>query len=606
MCCIGSVNHGKIAMAYTITHFMWPYQGHFRIVQQCAAESVFQTLEPRFRPKLFLVGLRCEEQENCFPACVEPEDDFWIASEEFNDIFAKIDESRLEYPESRMIQSHHLAQASQDIGLLKRATRDAVENMVNGHSNKPSDLEYFVSLPTQIGSYYVCAVLGLQKTILSTYYRLTISEVPLHSCRMVPVARSLLHATIAEFLHQVTEEMETPEPGRGISSNDAEETIRAGASHLVTGCVWRVDKRCISGMHTLYRACNAIASLHYERQAGSGTLILARNGHAAIRPFVTFSAPTDITNYRAARKLLELAAGDVTLHTDSERIYGLVKLGSYCENDEDLFEVRILEHHHWELLHAGRSIMRVRYGQPYLHKPAFDRSKLSIDLPRIFPGIASAHVEQITSLVVQAEQGGHGTTLVITEAGEAEAKRLSRQATPIAPVPLSPDVLKHLTPIDGAVLLSPDGICHAIGVILDGKATQKGDPGRGARFNSALRYIEASVARCLAIVVSEDRGIDFLPNLRPPVNRSGIDDAIAALDQISHSEKIRRAPFVEIMEWLEEHRFYLLGDDCNKLNTLVGQIDARLDEQNPNSVRIIRQPFIPNPEMDAQIYYWLE
>jgi len=72
-------------MGNTITHFIWPYQAHFRIWQQGAAARVFQSLDSRFRPKLFLVGILNEKRDDCFFACVEPEDDFWIISEEFND-----------------------------------------------------------------------------------------------------------------------------------------------------------------------------------------------------------------------------------------------------------------------------------------------------------------------------------------------------------------------------------------------------------------------------------------------------------------------------------------------------------------------------------------
>ena len=67
-----------------------------------------------------------------------------------------------------------------------------------------------------------------------------------------------------------------------------------------------------------------------------------------------------------------------------------------------------------------------------------------------------------------------------------------------------------MTAIDGAVLLGPDGVCHAIGVILDGLAGDRGDPERGARFNSAVRYVDSRQEVCLAIVVSEDKTLDVI------------------------------------------------------------------------------------------------
>ena len=151
------------------------------------------------------------------------------------------------------------------------------------------------------------------------------------------------------------------------------------------------------------------------------------------------------------------------------------------------------------------------------------------DLPRIFKGMTAERAEELTALIKEAEQVTHGTMLLISGNAEAEAKRLSTQATPLVPCKLTPHLLRHLTPIDGAILIAPDGFCHAIGTILDGMATDKGDPGRGARFNSAVRYVETSKTPCLAVVVSADGGVDLVPNLRPAIARASIDQTIVEL-----------------------------------------------------------------------------
>jgi hypothetical protein len=75
-------------MKHIIDHFMWGYQPHFRINCKFVAERLFLTLDKRFRPTIFLVGiLENPEMPNRFPACVEPEDDFWIQSDEFDRVF---------------------------------------------------------------------------------------------------------------------------------------------------------------------------------------------------------------------------------------------------------------------------------------------------------------------------------------------------------------------------------------------------------------------------------------------------------------------------------------------------------------------------------------
>ena len=41
-------------------------------------------------------------------------------------------------------------------------------------------------------------------------------------------------------------------------------------------------------------------------------------------------------------------------------------------------------------------------------------------------------------------------------------------------------------------------------------AQGKGDPSRGARYNSALRYLQSIEGDCIAVVVSEDGGVDIV------------------------------------------------------------------------------------------------
>jgi DNA integrity scanning protein DisA with diadenylate cyclase activity len=75
--------------------------------------------------------------------------------------------------------------------------------------------------------------------------------------------------------------------------------------------------------------------------------------------------------------------------------------------------------------------------------------------------------------------------------------------------------MKLVTAIDGAVLLDFDGLCYAIGVILDGTVKPgDGDSSRGARYLAAIKYLnwsEKNDHKCLIIVVSEDGMINIFP-----------------------------------------------------------------------------------------------
>ncbi len=587
----------------SIRHFMWGYQPHFRIEQQCDAERLFQALDKGFEPEVFLVGILAEPSADRFKACVEPEDDFWITSEEFDNVLFLAGTLQKRYPEAKMLHSHPLAQQRQDEYLVKRSIRDAIHQTIDTCRSKPKDITFTVSFPARVDCYWVCIALGLQKNVIESYYSLQKSFVALHPFRQIPVATSLISAAIDEFLEHSTEELIKPDPGSDLSSIDKEDLLRRAGHRLMKGVVMRIDQTCVVGMHNIFHACNTITSLRYEKSPGEGSIILARKDHPAVEKKIGFVSSTKLSNYRASRKLLELASDDLPLYSNSEEILGLATLGDLKTENEDVFKIRILGHHYWELNHMGKPLMFVQYGLPFLPRPSFDEQKLRHDLPRIFKNISAEDVDNLVILTKEAEKEPRGTMLVILDRAEDEAKRLNTQGTTVYPRPLTPELLNHLTPIDGAVVLSPQGICYGIGMILDGEATDKGDPGRGARYNSAVRYAEAARCPCLIIIISEDGGVDFIPNLKPAIPRSKIDQTIVALWDLHNAEKMNGREYISLMDWLERHRFYLRQGDCDILNSLVPQLEEKFCAAYQSSVKFMRREFVPYPEMDEALFY---
>jgi hypothetical protein len=590
-------------MSSVIRYFMWGYQPNFRINQEFAAKKIFSLLDKGFDAKVFLVGVLAEDRTDRYPACVEPENDFWVNSTEFDRTRELAEAIRATYKETRSFHSNALAQQWHDDMLTRRAIRDAIQQIVDGNAEKPNDLSWFVSYPSKVEGFFVSVVLGLQTDILEAHPSLKGNKVPIHEDRDMPVATSLIGAAITTYLEKASGELRLPDPGIGSSSLNAEETIRESANKFMMEIAFRTDQDRIEGWHGLLSACNNIARAYYEKSAGVGTIVLAHRDHPAIQRIIDFPRPTNLHVTRGSRKLLQLAAKDLSLHTDSEKIFGLIKVKSYDENREDLFGINFLGHQHWEVTHGDQILMKVRYDQPYLPMPPFDEDKLRIDIKRIFPKSKNKHAELIVALVREAEKESHGTMLLITEAARRESERFRMQGTPIRPKRLNPEILRNLTPIDGAVILNPKGTCYAIGAILDGMATPAGDPGRGSRYNSAIRYIETSTHPCMAIVISEDGGIDFIPNLRPPLKRSQIDNAISTLRQVFSQELIDLRRYNQTMDWLVKHNFYLLPNDCTELNDLSASIENRVRSENPNAIRIVFGEFSPHPEMRPDLYY---
>ena len=587
------------------TYSIWKYQRHFRAASKYFAERVFKALDQLFEPQVFLVGVLADPSAERLAAGVEPERDFWIDAERFNDVLALAQSLIATYPETGISQPHLLAQERQDKALFYRSIRDAVKKTIESESAASASLRYFVSPPIKLEQYLVCTVLGLQDNVISGYYELKRSVVPVHKHRDAEVAVSLIDAAANEFLERLRQELQKPDPGLGELGIDPEDIIRVAGRSLCRNTVVRIDRGRIEGMHDLFNACSTISSLGYEKSVASGRMILCRKNHPSLMPQISLLKPEKLSRYRAARKLFQLASGYLSLHSDSEEVFGLVSLRDYDELQEDLFEMHVHGHQHWELNHAGKTLMKVRYGVPSLPRLSFDEAKLRSDLARIFRSITRDDISRLVKLIRAAEEASHGALLIIDENSAAEANRLRKQGMSVDACLLTPDLLQHLVTIDGAILLSPDGMCHGFGTILDGMATESGDPSRGARYNSALRYVE-SAWPCLAVVVSEDGGIDFIPNLPPAVRRSAIDRAIAEIEEFRGISRISRARYDSVLDFLDERRFYLRKEDCDSINSVIEFVEAALRKQEGAEVWIIRQKFVPNPDLDEELFYQYE
>jgi hypothetical protein len=106
---------------------------------------------------------------------------------------------------------------------------------------------------------------------------------------------------------------------------------------------------------------------------------------------------------------------------------------------------------------------------------------------------------------------------------------------------------------------------------------------------------------------SGDGGVDFFPNLRPRIKRALIDRALDELLGISKESNISfRRRYNRLYDWLRLHRFYLLKEDCIKINLLIQEIERRLTEANPMAIRIVRETFESHPAMEPSFYYELE
>jgi len=389
--------------------------------------------------------------------------------------------------------------------------RDALEMEIRKDDTQRS-LISFCSLPVLVNEYHVSVVLQLQRDIFFSHDHLDIDKNITSR-----LATSLIDATVLECLEIYTKELSKPVPRKGFmfAERPPDEIMRAAGRRLMYTPIARLDAD-IAWHYQLYSLCNAISAMKYEGASGDGGILVAVEDHPDVKVDIHLSNPIPIYNYRSdgdyrsVRKLLEMCSDKLRLLCNGNHIYGLGReKRTYDPRDESLFLVRFLAPFSWELLHDEHRLMQVVHDLPKLPETRIEKSEFVEKLCKVFPNLGTTHSDRLWALVEAAIEQKHGTMVVILDDAKDEAERLKNQATIVKPFPLTGAVMKDVTAIDGAVLIDMKATCYAIGAILDGVASDKGTPARGARYNSAIRYVDEK-PKCIAIVISEDGMVNLI------------------------------------------------------------------------------------------------
>lgn len=572
----------------TISLFMWGYQPHFRHSIEYLATDVLKGLGVAVDAMALLVGVRRPGQANRNPVCVEPEDGRWPLAL-FDGLVDSVED---------VYSKHHL----QDIFFgdepsmrdkPERIRRDSVTTAVH-RALMPYDegqgVRSFVGQARPVGDFYVVPVIQVPEALFRKFPPLK------QRARKDEFDRgsghpSVIHAALDTVLEEATNALQGPDPGRKMvgEMRQADEILRLAAKAFMHTPGLAISDRYMYS--DLFDRLNLISSLLYEGARGVGRLLLANPKHPGIEYLLRFQKPVQIHDPRWTRKVLQLAGPSAALVADSEQVYGLGRLlSSHDPEDQSVFAVDFLDHYNWELRCGRLALLRSLYGEPTLPSEILEKDAFISNLARMFPTsteTARAHFWQLFNAAVHQKIG---SMIVIAEDAEPEALRLEAQGTNIQPVELSIELLRQVSAIDGSILMDPQGYCHAIGVILDGSANDQCTPSRGSRFNSAVRYIRSGTVRRLAIVLSEDRTVDLFPLLRPRQSRKELDDYFRAFTAASVHD------YHASMNWLDSRRFYLSAQQCADINAALARIEAFPREVG--EIRFLQSPFSADPEFD--------
>lgn len=572
----------------TISLFMWGYQPHFRHSIEYLAREVLKGLGVSVDAMALLVGVRRPGHANRNPVCIEPEDGQWPLAL-FDGLVGSVDDIYSKHRLQNMVFGDEPSMRDKPEWMRRDSVTTAVRRALMPY-DEGQGVRSFVGQARPVDDFYVAPVIQVPEALFRKFPPLK------ERARRDKFDRgggypSLIHAALATVLDEASSAMQGPDPGRSVvgEMRGADEIVRLAAKAFM-----HTPGLAISDQYVhldLFDRLNLISSLLYEGARGVGRLLLANPKHPGIEYQLRFRTPVRIHDPRWTRKVLQLAGPTSALVADSEHVYGLGRLlSSHDPEDQSVFAVDFLDHYNWELRCGELVLLRSLYGEPTLPSEIIEADAFISNLARMFPTSTEETLARFWQLFNAAAHQKMGSMIVITEDAESEALRLDAQSTNIQPVELSVELLQQASAIDGSILMDPQGYCHAIGVILDGPANDQCTPSRGSRFNSAVRYIRSGTVRRLAIVVSEDRTVDVLPPVRPRQSRKELDDYVRAFAAASVHD------YHASMNWLHSRQFYLSAQQCTDINAALDRLQAL--PQDVGEIRFLRSPFRVDPEFD--------
>lgn len=544
-------------------------------------------LEPVLQPNVLLVGVRTPEKLDGHKVCLEPEAGEWPPAI-FLGCADRAETIYSTHPGHSTLYGDEATTRDQPENLRRDSVRQAVSEVL-AHYDSGHGTISFCGPASRVEGYHVVPVLQFD--------RLQIAECP-HLPAPIQFEKytawtGLAECTIDELVREASRALTGREPGRFFATftSDARGVLRDAGNSFCSSITMATGDVQLQGV---FDALNGISSLPYEGKGAIGDLLFAPLSSDAIDLRVRLRSPVPIAHHKLARKMVETTGWDLScLCSGREGISGLGVVRN--RSADNVIRVRFSGHYKWDLYYKDVLVMHSAFGVPKLPIANIKESTFCAAARRLFPTIREEAERCLWRVVEVAMRQRHGTIVVISATAEEEAKRLKKQSTAIEPVVLTPDLVGRLSNIDGAILLDTNGVCHAIGVILDGLATEQGDPSRGARYNSALRYVASrSHPPTMCIVVSDDGYVNMFPPVRPQVRKSEIKKYVELL-KTQNIDNCGKS-----VSWLDDHRFYLTADECHVINSELARIEKVPSE--PYEIRMPTRRFEPNPAMDDSYY----
>lgn len=574
---------------------IWGFQQEFAIGVNGFAQQVFDAIDPNLDAQAFIVGIQPpNNSEDNWLSFIYPSDDLYEAKSflGFEECFKLVSISG---PEGGFIDPRGQNRYFWEQRNFRKWLAIKSADLLN---ESYPDRHFRGSHPFCINGFWVFVVLHFDRVAFDLHYSLKQNEWT-DGHISGTVSTSFLNSVVEVFLDECFSEIQKENPGFSPGIGRLKEDIYRDAGRLLMDNPRRrLGNQLQHASVALFDFFTVLATLPYESSAAKGGFYLTNYDRSGVDINVEFSKPIPLSESRTARKLLEITADAHNLLTTPDAIYGLGKIDEdYSHENENVFEVKILKHNTWQLTHSGSVLMFVKDGVPSLPRVSINREDFVSQVRRVWDNETEVDENKLWEITDSAKDQRHGTLLIISSEAEKESKRLEEQSTKINPILLDSGIVRKISSIDGAILVDPLGRCFAIGVILDGYVVPGGDRGRGARFNSAMRYVEMRQNKAMAIIISEDGMIDILPKFVPQLCVSKLHQRLKELEELSNEVDPSQTRFRRCKRWFEEHKNYLSEKNCVRVNSLTETIVSKIRGQHP-ATQYEATHFIVNPEYE--------
>ena len=257
----------------------------------------------------------------------------------------------------------------------------------------------------------------------------------------------------------------------------------------------------------LFDLFGQIAVLPYEESENSGFLFLCPPIVASDLLSVRLESPFDLRQVGGVRKMLQITDENLHLICAGRVVHGF-------SNARDIHDSGLLVQFRkdavWELKRNQGAPLVVNAAEYRPAAQVLNERLFSEHIQAVFGPLGADEVQRLWKLILAATRQSRGTNILISAAAAIEAERLGYQGTRVTPTLLTESLMERITGIDGTVIIDPHGVCHAIGMILDGPVSKRGDRARGGRYNSAVMYVDRCKFPSLIVVISQDGMIDLV------------------------------------------------------------------------------------------------